>query len=112
MGRYVSLAEGDFDWRWKFWFAEQCSNFGFILQMAKGDDVRVLRYTGEDGEYVRLYAEKEKLLETLNKLEINECPVCKSQECLEATREMLKDFREAVAKHEDDEICATWFAEY
>ena len=112
MGRFVSIAEGDFDWEWKLCFAQQCSNFGFILEMVKGDGVSVERFTGESGEYVRLNTEREKLLKKLKELKIEECPVCKSAECLEATREMIKDFTEAVSKHQEDEIYTTFFVEY
>jgi hypothetical protein len=111
MGRFVSSVEG-FDWTWKFWFGQQCSNFGAVMELANGDDVSVSRYIGDDGEYVSLNAEKTKLLENLRKLQINECPVCKGSECLEATRAMVESFTKAVAKQNDEEIYALFFAEY
>ena len=78
MGRFVVVDDGDFEWEWKFWFARQCSNFGFILEMVAGDGVHVSReYVEHDGgEYVVLKADREKLLEKLKSLKIDGCPIC------------------------------------
>lgn len=114
MGRFVVQHSGNIDWEWKFWFAQQCSNFGFILQevAACGDEIYVDRYTGDDGEFVKLNADKNKLLEALSSIQLEVCPVCKNPKCLEATLEMLKSFEEAVKKVDEPEIYGTWFVEY
>ena len=112
VGRFVVVDSGDLEWEWKFWFATQCSNFGYVMEMVDGDDVYISRYEGEDGEYVKIQADKEKLLQKLKSLKIDECPVCGNPKCTEATREMVKDFMEAVEKYEGKEIYATFFVEY
>jgi len=112
MGRYAYIVDGDFDWIWKFWFATQCSNFGFIIEIAQGNGVHVSRHTVEHGEYVKIDADKEKLIESLKNLKIDMCPICGDQKCLVATREMIKDFVEAVEKYKGNEIHVTLFAEY
>ena len=112
MGRFVNFYEGNLDWEWKFWFGIQCSNFGSILQMVADEDVYVDRYIGEDGEYIRLDADKEKLLEKLKSLKIDSCPSCGDTECLTATREMVKDFTEAVEKCDENKVFAIFFVEY
>ena len=114
MGRFVIQHGGNIDWEWKFLFAQQCSNFGFILQEVAscGDEIYVSRYTGDDGEFVTLNADKNKLIDALSNLDLEVCPVCNSPKCLEATLEMLKSFKEAVEKTDAPEINATWFVEY
>jgi hypothetical protein len=112
MGRFVVVDLGDFEWEWRFWFAQQCSNFGAVMEMVEGDDVYINRYEGDDGEYVKINADKEKLLEKLKNLKIDKCPVCGNPECTIATREMIKDFIEAVEKYNCKEVYATLFVEY
>lgn len=116
MGRYVYVESGNLDWRWKFGFASQCSNLGFILKMLEGEELYVNRYISEneDGEYVNLNADKTDLLKALKHLlkEIKECPVCRSADCLKDTKEMLKDLKEYVEKNGDTAINALWFVEY
>jgi len=114
MGRFVISESGNLDWEWKFWFARQCSNFGFILQevAANGEEIYVRRYTSEDGEFVKLNADKQQLIKALSNTQLEACPVCRDKGCLEATLEMLKSFKEAVEKFEEPDIYATWFVEY
>jgi hypothetical protein len=112
MGRYVVVDLGDLEWEWKFWFARQCSNFGYVIELVKGDGVYIRRYEGDDGEFVMIDADKEKLLERLRNLKIDECPVCGNPECAVATREMIKDFIEAVEKYDCKEFYVRLFVEY
>jgi hypothetical protein len=112
MGRFVFVVLGDLDWCWKFWFARQCSNFGAIMETVDSEDIEIARYIGDDGEYVRIYADKNKLVEKLKNLEVDECPVCRNIQCLEATREMIRDFAEAIEKYNNEEIHVTLFVEY
>jgi hypothetical protein len=112
MGRFVVVDLGDLEWEWKFWFARQCSNFGYVIEMVNGDGVYIKRYEGDDGEYVKINADKEELLEKLKSLKIDECPVCGNPECAVATREMIKDFAHAIEKYQGKEIYITLFVEY
>jgi hypothetical protein len=112
LGRFVVVNLGDLEWEWKFWFAQQCSNFGAVMEMVEGDDVYISRYEGDDGEYVKIEADKEKLLEKLENLKIDECPVCGEPKCTVATREMVKDFIKAVRGYKGEEFCVEFFVEY
>ena len=114
MGRFVVQHSGNIDWEWKFRFARQCSNFGVMLEevASHSDEVYVDRYTGDDGEFVMLKADKNKLVEALSSIKLESCPICKTSECLEATLEMLKNFKEAVKEVDEPEIYGTWFVEY
>jgi peptide subunit release factor 1 (eRF1) len=111
MGRFVTTEKGNLEWASKFVFGQQCSNFGEVLGLLEGEDICVERYKGESGEYVYLHTEKDELVRALENLDLVTCPVCGRKECLEATKEMINDFKEAV-KQAEQEIDVTFFVEY
>jgi len=115
----VYFEDGNVRWCWKFRFAVQCSNFGEVLDLLSGQEgIRVKRYTGEDGEYVSIWAVRDVLLEALERLMdgIAECPICWSSGCGKTTKEMLESFMNAIKAKTDGtqngEIYAKFFIEY
>jgi len=116
MGRYVIVEKGDIDWKWKFGFGRQCSNFGAVLESIKvnsDEPIRVERFLGESGEYVYMFAKKDDLIKAIDKwLECADCPFCDDPECIEYTKEMMMDFKDALEKLDKDSVEALWFVEY
>jgi hypothetical protein len=118
MGRWVYAEVGNIAWEWKFAFATQCSNFGFILELMCPDYVERIDKS-ESGERVIVDAPKKDFVECLKvkllelKLGMLEaCPVCNEKKCLDCTVEMFEDFLKAAEKCSDDEIYAEFFVEY
>jgi hypothetical protein len=115
MGRWVIPERSDVDWRWKF-IVKQCSNFGGILESLKVNfdgAIQVSRYLGEDGEYVYMLAGKSDLIKAIDKwMENPDCPFCDDPECIEYSKEMMMDFKNALEKLDKDSVEALWFVEY
>jgi hypothetical protein len=115
VGRYVILERGDIDWKWKFAFGRQCSNFGAILKDLEkvGGAIQVERFIGDVGEYVWMFAGKDDLMKAIEKwLESGECPFCDDPDCLRYSREMMMDFKNTLEKLNKKSIEALWFVEY
>lgn len=113
MGRFVTKVSGNFNFEWKYGFAEQCSNFGIIALNLKGDDVSVEVYSGESGEFITIRGGKDDIIKAISELkDFKECPICGQSECAKWTKKMLNHLKKSAEKHKDGEIDAVLFSEY
>ncbi|MEM4203458.1 MAG: hypothetical protein QXS54_05240 [Candidatus Methanomethylicaceae archaeon] len=114
MGRFVFKIWGNLDFEWKYEFAEQCSNFGMVAKELEGDQVLVLLYNGEDGEFIRIRGNKADIINSVDSAmkKIGKCPICGQDECAAWTSEMLKEFKQKVEEQNEEKIDALLFSEF
>lgn len=104
MGRYVYKITGKINFDYKFWFGEQPSDFGEVLEEALPD--KVARYISNscDSEVVYVCGKPEEIIKGIEEyMEEEDLP--------EYDVEMLKKFIEAVKETKSDEydLVTGWF---
>lgn len=105
MGRWIYGDNVDFEY--KYWFAEQNSELGLVLQTIEG--VTCWRYIGDDGEYTHVSNDEEtrkaikKAIKTPEKYA--------TQDNAEPTKAMLKAVLKCLEENKDIDT-VKFFSEY